>query len=636
MVWGSAEKPTDSTHPGDAPPTLSAESPIQQDDTPTASHTDTTVLHVYHIPHYNAAAPSLEERILKSQVIVQARLLSTKAPDIHRMVMEGKPLPPTILATYRFKALEYLKGTGPAEFEVQGDTSKSNNDWDDGEALLFLVAQEGASAHSASASPGSDPPAQTLAFATVHEDHPGEYAIDSLNPVWLPAAGSAAAAAGDSQTASATAETTYATDWDATHSPYQLQKKIASMTAQEVLESIEDQGFVLDPDAGQPTSFMTLQEVKDTIAWVKGDGTSAYDHCVERAINYLKHYRDVAAYYGEPWTPGQSEKDVVSGLPIGSVVVDYGTIRERGYPKNFLTGEDAELFHGKIVDDDTDPLNGFKYQIVNRRPLTIGSYTLTNHSRRHEFTACDFEPVNNQLSFFVTATAPVGALHEAFFDPVAIGQGVGANSSYGVLQPTAITAEGYATAIKSLVWQDGSVTLTLSPYVSLLGQTLDFIARDGTTALSLPVKSATVNDAAGTLTWTQATRPWSGGDLLMLRLRGPVVSIEDASGSEDASELAFRVTLSEASEEDVTVQWITLASQGLDPRARGGQGDSHDYWNMSGEILIRAGETAGTGAVWLHQDSADEPDEVFTVQIFSPVGATIGRSEATMTIIDDD
>ncbi len=40
--------------------------------------------------------------------------------------------------------------------------------------------------------------------------------------------------------------------------------------------------------------------------------------------------------------------------------------------------------------------------------------------------------------------------------------------------------------------------------------------------------------------------------------------------------------------------------------------------------------------MWLNQDSRDEPDEVFTVTLSSPKGATIERDEGTMTIIDDD
>ncbi len=113
------------------------------------------------------------------------------------------------------------------------------------------------------------------------------------------------------------------------------------------------------------------------------------------------------------------------------------------------------------------------------------------------------------------------------------------------------------------------------------------------------------------------------------------ISIADASASESASDLVFRVTLSEASNEDVTVQWATSHSQSPD-RARGGQGYDYDFWHARGEIVIRAGETSGTGAVWLNQDSRDEPDEVFTVTLSSPNGAMLEREEGTMTIIDDD
>lgn len=603
---------------------------VQHSDKVPGNETASTVLHNHQMPlHYNAAARPLEERILKSQVIVRARLLSAQAPDVHRLVMEGKPLPPhPILTTYRFKALEYLKGAGPAEFEVAGQTSKSNGDWNDGEALLFLITREVALSSSASASSGNATPSQALVFASVHEDHPDEYAIDSLNPVWLPAARRAAAAARGSQPAST--EMAYATDWNSKHSPYQMQKKLQSMTANEVLKSIDDQGFILDPDAGEPAGFVTLQEIKDTISWVKGDGTPEYDHCVERAVNYLKHYRDIAAYFGEPWRPGQSEEDAVSGSAGGSIVADYGTIRESGYPKNFLTGENAELFQGKIVDNDTEASNGFKYQIINRRPLPFGNYAFTNHSRRHEFKACGFAPVNNQLSFVVSATAPVGTLHEAFFDPAAIGQGVGANSDNGVLQPTAITAEGYATTIKSLVWQDKKVIMTLSPYVSLLGQTLDFIALDGTTALSLEAKSATVDTSAGTLAWSRATRPWSADDRLMLRLHGPTVSIMDASGMEGKA-VDFQVALSEAVKYQVRVSWKVEFHGSAKNYAV-----PNEHWKMHGELVFQPGQTSRSAEVFLNDDDWLEDEEVFLVILSNPKGATIADGKGTMTIIDDD
>ena len=145
--------------------------------------------------------------------------------------------------------------------------------------------------------------------------------------------------------------------------------------------------------------------------------------------------------------------------------------------------------------------------------------------------------------------------------------------------------------------------------------------------------TATVQSGAGYTVGTASTATVAvADDDDPVEEKSVTISIEDASASESASDLVFKVTLSEASDEDITVQWRTLASNDPDRRARGGK----DYWDMSGEIRIRAGETSGTGAVWLEQDSEDEPDELFTVYLYSPAGATLGREEGTMTIIDDD
>ena len=145
--------------------------------------------------------------------------------------------------------------------------------------------------------------------------------------------------------------------------------------------------------------------------------------------------------------------------------------------------------------------------------------------------------------------------------------------------------------------------------------------------------TATVQSGTGYTVGTASTATVTvADDDDPVRENSVTVSIEDASASESASDLVFRVTLSEATNKDVTVAWRTLVSNDPDRRARGGQ----DYWEMSGTIRIPAGETSGTGAVWLNQDSQDEPDEVFTVYLSSPEGATLDREEATMTIIDDD
>ena len=102
-------------------------------------------------------------------------------------------------------------------------------------------------------------------------------------------------------------------------------------------------------------------------------------------------------------------------------------------------------------------------------------------------------------------------MHEAFFDPVESGQ--------DEVSPAAFSVGGTATEITGLEWTDGKVTLSLDPYVSLDGYTLDFIELDGTASLILPASNADSNPDAGTLAWPVPDQPWQPGDKLMLRIR---------------------------------------------------------------------------------------------------------------------
>ena len=89
----------------------------------------------------------------------------------------------------------------------------------------------------------------------------------------------------------------------------------------------------------------------------------------------------------------------------------------------------------------------------------------------------------------------------------------------GVLKPTSFTVGSTTTEITSLEWSSNQVVLTLGPHVSLSGNVLDFIALDGSVALSLFTDSATVDSTAGTYSWPVTTEPWENGDQLMLRMR---------------------------------------------------------------------------------------------------------------------
>ena len=99
---------------------------------------------------------------------------------------------------------------------------------------------------------------------------------------------------------------------------------------------------------------------------------------------------------------------------------------------------------------------------------------------------------------------------------MAIGTAVGADGSNGVLKPASFSLDGTTTTIKSLKWEDGEVTMALSPTTTLADYAIDFIDATGTTTLSLSDNASTT-----ALTWTVPDAPWSAGDLLMLRLHNP-------------------------------------------------------------------------------------------------------------------
>ena len=106
----------------------------------------------------------------------------------------------------------------------------------------------------------------------------------------------------------------------------------------------------------------------------------------------------------------------------------------------------------------------------------------------------------------------------------------------------------------------------------------------------------------------------------------PAVSVTDASATEGNS-VAFTVSLSEASDEQVTVDYATSGGTAA-------AGD--DFTEASGTLAFGANETSKTVSVATTDDSDDEEDETFTLTLSSPVNATLGDAAATGTIEDDD
>ncbi len=425
--------------------------------------------------HFGAAVASVEERIYLSDIIVRATLVSAAG------------------GVLRFRAVEYLKGTGAEEFSVSASTESRDTQWDGQEAVLFLSLPESGSKSGSGGGASSEfefadttefdyRPLNSVTASVYAGDLPEGYTIDSQNPVWLPLqTGSGSGAGGHSDFVAATASV-----------------------------------------LGVSSPTVSLADLRSKIAWVEGGaGIEGYDECIRESLDYIRFYRDHEAYDGTPFRLGQTEAQIVSGAGRGTEVGagTYGTYRWPAHSKVWLTGGDAALFSAQIFDGDGDPATGFRTIFTTARPLPAGTYRTIYRRQHHQYQPCDYMTPYSRLEWVVTVTAPNGTVHEALFDPADLSPGTGFSSSAGTLDPAGFSFGATSTTVTGLKWAAGSVVLTLSPHVSLAGQAVDFIGLDGTVSLSLGVAAATVDSAAGTLTWPVAAQPWKAGDKLMVRVR---------------------------------------------------------------------------------------------------------------------
>ena len=270
---------------------------------------------------------------------------------------------------------------------------------------------------------------------------------------------------------------------------------------------------------------ITLAALKERIAAIEdevnaGDGSEKYRDCIYYKYKWEREVRWTLDRLGGKYYYIPHNRDIASGLPAGSDVhtdkFANSTIREYGET------DPGDLGEHRIVGRDENLFSvRWPGVVFSVRPLLAGEYKYYFGYLPEESVVCDGIPEQEmqRQEVFVHVTAPAGTLHEAFFDPTAIGAAVGADTTNGALTPTALTVEGTATTVQSLNWQNGVVTLELSPAASLSGYDIDVIALDGSVTLTLAFDAAVAGDNSGVLTWAVATQPWHAGDQLMLRIR---------------------------------------------------------------------------------------------------------------------
>ena len=499
---GTDATPTATPVAGTPPTSTAAPAPTATPVPPTATP---MVFHSQILTeHWGKATASIEERTFLSDVIVKARLDSAAADVL------------------TFRAITYLKGTGPDRFAVRAETEGRNTQWDNQDGILFLKRLDGQTENFEFTDttswdtwkPGQGPTEYT-------GDLPEGYTVDSRNPVWLPieGSGSSSQSRGDvtSRQPSADDNRPVITDYD---------NGTPKTSAQDAVL-----GAIRWTNIADSTSGGSGSHTRSANSGASSNQFPAEDirNCLIGTLGALSNDRDVEAHFGRPPDYRHDFRfEIDSGAPTGTVVDEFDQQSyDRGpqtYTDYWEEGRDSDLFETVRTDDDNDASTGYILTVKTERPLPAGEYYFKHYGYPYIERACNASYENNFADTYVTVTAPPGTVHEAFFDPATTTAGVGylagTATTTGVLSPAGFSVRGRAITITGLTWHNGRVVLTLDRFGSWLDG-FSFIEQDGTVGLRLAEVDATKDWTARTLTWEVSEQPWESGDELMMRM-GPI------------------------------------------------------------------------------------------------------------------
>ena len=184
------------------------------------------------------------------------------------------------------------------------------------------------------------------------------------------------------------------------------------------------------------------------------------------------------------------------------------------------------------------------------------------------------------------------------------------------------TANGTATAGQDYVAKSGTITFAAGETqktvsVTINGDKVGELDESLTLNLSSP-SGATLADGAAV------------GTILTDDAIVPRITIADATvkeGDNGTRNLAFTVSLSEASNGPVTVTYATA-----DGSAKAGE----DYIARTGTLTFAAGETSKVINVTVMGDTVIERNETLKINLTTPAGARIADAAAVGTIVNDD
>ena len=479
---------------------------------------------------YSSGSPSLDENIFYADVIALVRppVVTGKSKTIPGQDGVAPTYRP--FTEFRFEVVEYLKGNGGNTLAVEYPQSHTyltddealsvatrltsarsaapdglspifSASGDDRGAVVFLQLADGVDAGSGVAGA----PAQVYYFESSLSPFNPDY-MDTTKKSWLPIDDASSGKSGVAADASGDSDVQFINPGPigSAAEPNELTMEYLRSRVKAVADMLEE-----------------------------GEGVEGYEECVEFRFAVERSLRAQEEAEGKPYTPPTVEEGpFASGLPAGSEIYNTGVSIGRGYSRHWYEGRDADLFRIAIVEEGVDitpdyvrtrnDVSGYETSTRVARPIPSGTYEVKEMGQTGSAIPCNFEAdPDHAWTWIFTFESPDGTLHEAFFDPAAIGGGAGADKDNGVLKPTEFSlSDGSGASLRSVSWQPSAVEMRLEPHAPLAGYHADFIALDGSIALRLDFDDASETGEGDTraLSWPVCVQPWQGGDLLMLRV----------------------------------------------------------------------------------------------------------------------
>ena len=309
----------------------------------------------------------------------------------------------------------------------------------------------------------------------------------------------------------------------------------------------------------------------------------------------------------------------LSGASALTVEVDYATSNGTATAGNdyiatssmltFAPGQTSKPISltilGDVVDEEDEI---FSVTLSNPDNATLGTATasmlITDNDPAPTISVADISTADETA----TSTNVVATLSAASEKVITI--------DYTTSDGTADAGSDYTAANGTITFAPGVTTQNIP--VAILADAIDEANETVTITLSNPSgtpPAVVINDGTAVLTISDDDA-------------APAISIDDVTtASEVGIGQQVTVRLNAASQQTVTVDYATS-----DVTAWAGD----DYTADTGTVTFNSGSTTETISIPILQDSIDEINETFEIQLSNPSNATIADNTSIVTITDDE